>query len=386
MLTDTVRPFTPFALEREMSRWEKKVTYNISESGVWPITLRELICDDSFLNELLDTPLDYPHVQGRPLLRERIAALYQGTASPENVLVTVGGAGANFAMLTSLLQPGDEAVFMTPNYLQLWGIARNLGVETRTFPLLAEDGWRLDTAELRRAISPNTRIVSVCNPNNPTGQVLSEGEMDAIIEAAAEVGAWLLADEVYRGAERVSESTTPSFWGRYERVIACGSLSKAYGLPGLRLGWVLAPPDILEECAARQDYTTITAGMLANHLAEYALEPENLSRIQQRTRHLLQEGYATLEEWGREQGERFTWVPPQAGAIAFIRYQPPVRSEEFILRLAEVESTYAAPGAHFGVEQHIRISYGLPPTFLREALDRIGKVSHSFEQKSAGHH
>ena len=374
---DKLHTFTPFALEREMSRWEKKVEYNISESGVWPITLRELVTDDAFLAELLDTPLDYPHAQGRPLLRERIAALYEG-AAPENTLVTVGGAGANFAMLTSLLQPGDEAVFMAPNYLQLWGIARNLGAETRTFSLLDEDRWRLDTAGLRRAITPNTRVVCVCNPNNPTGRVLNESEMEAIVEATAEVGAWLLADEVYRGAERESKSITPSFWGRYERVIACGSLSKAYGLPGLRLGWVLAPPDIVEDCAARQDYTTITASMLANHLAEYALAPENLSRIRQRTRRLLREGYAALEEWGVEQDACFTWLPPQAGAIVFLRYKPTVRSEEFVRRLAETESTYAAPGAHFGVEQHIRISYGLPPTFLRKALDCVGRVASSF--------
>ena len=377
MRLDTHRTFTPFALEREMSRWEKQVEYNISESGVWPITLRELVNDDGFLDELLDTPLDYPHAQGRPLLRERVAALYDG-ATPENTLMTVGGAGANFLMLTSLLQPGDEAVFMTPNYLQLWGIARNLGAETRTFPLLDEDNWRLDIAGLRRAITPNTRVVCVCNPNNPTGRVLSESEMDAIVEATAQVGAWLLADEVYRGAERESQNITPSFWGRYERVIACGSLSKAYGLPGLRLGWVLAPPDIVEACAARQDYTTITASMLANHLAEYALAPDNLFRIRQRTRRFLREGYTVLEEWGAEQGGRFVWLPPQAGAIAFLRYQPAVRSEEFVRRLAETESTYAAPGAHFGVEQHIRISYGLPPAFLRKALDRVGHVAASF--------
>ena len=171
---------------------------------------------------------------------------------------------------------------------------------------------------------------------------------------------------------------TPSFWGKYDRVIVCGSLSKAYGLPGLRLGWVVAPTDMIEECAARQDYSTISAGMLSNLLAEYALQPETLSRIRMRTRNLLQEGHSTLEDWGNEQKGKFSWVPPQAGAIAFLRYQPNVRSEDFVQRLAAVESAYAAPGAHFGVEQHIRISYGLPPEFLRNALERVSKVADSF--------
>ena len=378
MLNDKTRQFIPFALEREMSRWEKIVSYNISESGVWPITLKELITDEDFLIQILDTPLDYPHVQGRPLLRERIARQYDRPASSENVLVTVGGSGANYAILTTILQPGDQAVFMTPNYLQLWGIAHNFGVETQTFSLLEEDNWRLDIDELKRAVTDKTKVICICNPNNPTGQILRKSEMGAVIEEAARVGAWIIADEVYRGAERGKEDITPSFWGKYDRVIVCGSLSKAYGLPGLRLGWVVAPTDIIEECAARQDYTTITAGMLPNLLAEYALQPETLSRIRIRTRNLLQEGYSTLEEWGNEHKGRFSWVSPQAGAIAFLRYKPNVRSEDFVHRLAKIESTYAAPGAHFGVEQHIRISYGLPPEFLQNALNRVGKVADYF--------
>lgn len=377
MNQQAVQPFIPFALEREMSRWEKRVDYNISESGVWPITLRELIQDDATFEKLLDTPLDYPHVYGRPLLRERIAALYDGAAA-ENVLVTVGGAGANFILLNALLQPGDEAAFMTPNYLQLWGIAQNRGIETRTFTLQEEDEWRLDIPSLRRAVNANTRLICVCNPNNPTGRVLSEAEMDAIVAVAQQVGATILADEVYRGAERESKQITPSFWGRYEKVVAIGSLSKAYGLPGLRLGWVLAAPAVIEACAARQDYTTITAGMLPNHLAEYALAPANLARIRQRTRALLREGYTVLEAWGAEQNGRFRWVPPQAGAITFLRYSPAVPSEQFARQLAEVESAYAAPGAHFGIEQHLRINYGLPPDFLRAGLQRVARAAAVF--------
>ncbi len=367
------RSFIPFALEREMSRWEKKVEYNISESGVYPMSLRELILDEDYLTDLLDTRLDYPHANGLPILRERIAALYEG-ATAENVIITVGGAQANYTILNALLEADDPIAVMMPNYLQLWGSAQNIGAQMSTFNLDSEDDWQLDLPGLRRAISPDTRLVCVCNPNNPTGHVLKRAEMRAICEAVEDTQAWLLVDEVYRGAERLSDTVTPSFWGQTERVVITGSLSKAFGLPGLRLGWLVAPPEIIEKCWAHQDYITICATMLANHLAAYALEPTNLTRIRQRTRTLLQSGYATLEEWGKEQGGRFAWVPPDAGAIVSLRYSSPLASEEYARQLANRESTYAAPGAHFGIEQHLRISYGLPPDYLREALDRVARI------------
>ena len=202
--------FQPFDMERMMSKWENVVEYNLSESGVHPVTVRELLGDPTLVEELLDTELNYPQANGSVELREHIAALYPG-ATPDNVLVTVGCAEANFITLQTLLAAGDEMVTMLPNYMQIWGIGHNYGFRVRAFHLQEERGWAPDLDELNEVVTEKTKLIAVCNPNNPTGYILTQEEMDAIVAAAERVGAWLLADEVYSGAERLSDTQTPSF-------------------------------------------------------------------------------------------------------------------------------------------------------------------------------
>ena len=215
-----------------------------------PVLLRELLdLAGGGMDALLDTPLNYPEVNGDQALRERIAALYEG-AGPENVLVTVGASEANYLLANTLLEPGDELAVMRPTYVQVEGAARNRGTVVRTFALDEERGWALDTDALDAAINERTKVVAVVNPNNPTGKILTEAEMDAIVRAAERVGAWLIADEVYGGAERERNDETPSFFGRYDKVIGVNSLSKAYGLPGLRLGWIVAPEEMNHQTLA----------------------------------------------------------------------------------------------------------------------------------------
>ena len=362
--------FIPFDLERGMSLWEQVVEYNLSESGVHPLLVRELLEDPTLEEDLLTTPLNYPHADGLPVLRERIAALYPG-AIAENVLVTTGAAQANYCSTHAVLGPGDELAYMLPNYMQIWGVAQNLGAKVHTFSLKEELDWAVDLEALERAVSPQTKLIAVCNPNNPSGHIMSDEEMEAVIEAADRVGAWLLADEVYAGAERVREEITPTFYGRYDKVLAVGSMSKAYGLPGLRIGWVVAPPEMTQAIWARQDYVTICASMLANKLAAHALKPEVHARLIQRTRTYIRKGYAVFERWWEEHGEIFSLVPPQAAAIAFVRYNIDVNSSALIDRLVREKSTYVVPGDHFGIDHHLRISYGLPEAYLQEGLDRI---------------
>ena len=362
--------FIPFDLERGMSLWEQVVEYNLSESGVHPLLVRELLEDPTLEEDLLTTPLNYPHADGLPVLRERIAALYPG-AIAENVLVTTGAAQANYCSTHAVLGPGDELAYMLPNYMQIWGVAQNLGAKVHTFSLKEELDWAVDLEALERAVSPQTKLIAVCNPNNPSGHIMSDEEMEAVIEAADRVGAWLLADEVYAGAERVREEITPTFYGRYDKVLAVGSMSKAYGLPGLRIGWVVAPPEMTQAIWARQDYVTICAAMLANKLAAHALKPEVHARLIQRTRTYIRKGYAVFERWWEEHGEIFSLVPPQAAAIAFVRYNVDVNSSALIDRLVREKSTYVVPGDHFGIDHHLRISYGLPEAYLQEGLDRI---------------
>jgi aspartate/methionine/tyrosine aminotransferase len=362
--------FQPFELERIMSEWEQVVDYNLSESGAHPAALRQLLGAGLTVEELLATELNYPQVDGTLELRERIAALYPG-AGPDNVLVTVGCAEANFITVETVLQPGDEMVVMVPNYMQIWGIGRNRGCRVKTFHLREEQGWAPDLGELNGVVTGETKLIAVCNPNNPTGAILSEEEMESIVGIAERAGAWLLADEVYSGAERLTDVQTPSFWGRYDKVLALNSLSKAYGLPGLRIGWVVAPTSIRDDIWRRHEYTTISATMLANKLAAAALSPQIRLRLIQRVRDYIRTGFSIFAEWLEQHQGTFSLVPPQAAAIAFPRYHLDVDSVDLVERLIREKSVLVGAGTHFGIDHHLRISFGLPPDYLRPALDRV---------------
>jgi len=365
--------FQPFVMERLLSKWENQVEYNLSESGVHPASVRELIPEPEQVEQLLSTKLFYSQANGIPELRERIAALYPGATS-ENVLVTVGCIEANLLSLQTLVEPGDEIAVMTPNYLQVWGAAQNLGMVVRTFDLSSDRKWELDVDSLSHAVTDRTKLIAVCNPNNPTGHIMSSAEMDAVVAAADRVGAWILADEVYSGAERLTDEQTPSFWGRYDKVFANNSLSKACGLPGLRVGWIVGPPTEVDEAWARHEYLTISVATLSNQLAAVALSPEVRSKLLQRTRDYIRRGYTIFEEWMQSHGDLLSIVPPGAAAIAFPRYELEVNSTTFVERLIKEKSVLVAPGDHFNVDRHLRISFGLPPEYVRGGLERIHQL------------
>lgn len=365
--------FQPFVMERLLSKWENQVEYNLSESGVHPASVRELIPEPEQVEQLLSTKLFYSQANGIPELRERIAALYPGATS-ENVLVTVGCIEANLLSLQTLVEPGDEIAVMTPNYLQVWGAAQNLGMVVRTFDLSSDRKWELDDDSLSHAVTDRTKLIAVCNPNNPTGHIMSSAEMDAVVAAADRVGAWILADEVYSGAERLTDEQTPSFWGRYDKVFANNSLSKACGLPGLRVGWIIGPPTEVDEAWARHEYLTISVATLSNQLAAVALSPEVRSKLLQRTRDYIRRGYTIFEEWMQSHGDLLSIVPPGAAAIAFPRYELEVNSTTFVERLIKEKSVLVAPGDHFNVDRHLRISFGLPPEYVRGGLERIHQL------------
>ncbi len=361
-------------MERMMSKLENEVDYNLSESGVHPVLLSELLDNDSKrIEALLATELNYPHANGTPELRENIAALYIG-ARPNNVLVTVGAIEANYLAIRTLLSEGDEIVVMLPNYMQIWGIAKNHGLDVKTFNLVEKDGWAPDLEELESVVTEKTKLIAICNPNNPTGRILAEQEMKWIIDIAARSGAWILADEVYTGAERTVDEETQSFYSRYDKVIAIGSMSKAYGLPGLRTGWAVGPEDVIDEMWARHEYLAISATMLSNKLTALALSPEVRPKLIARTRKLIREGYPVLQEWMENQEGLFSLTPPEAAAIAFVRYNLDINSTEFVERLYKEKSVLIVPGDHFGLDQHVRISFGLPHNYLNAALDRIREM------------
>ncbi len=364
--------FVRFDLERLLSTWENRVEYNLSESGVHPMTLRELLGSDGALLALGDVALRYPQSNGTGELRERIAALYPG-AHPENVLVTVGAIQANFAALVAFTEPGDRVAVMQPNYQQFRGLVQNLGRRLSTFSLQPERDWRLDLSGLTSAASPPTTFLAVVNPNNPTGRVLSQTERRAIVEAAAANDAWLLADEVYAGVERSTDVPTASFYGEYEKVLAVNSMSKSYGLPGLRIGWVVGPEFAIERLWAWQDYVTISATTLANALAAAALDPAVRTRILARSRSLARRGFEIVADWAARRDD-VSVAAPDAAAICFVKYRRAMSSTELAMRLIETQSVLVAPGDLFGFDGYLRVGFGLPEAYLKEGLCRIGNL------------
>lgn len=365
--------FEIFRMERWQSTFEHEVLFNLSESGVEPIRLAELLeLTDMSVDELLSISLEYNHSRGTPLLRERISSLYPG-ATPADVLVTNGGAEANYILTWSLFEPGDEIVFMTPNYMQIGSLARNFGVEVNYWPLLEDREWQPDPAALDELVGDRTRAIMVTNPNNPTGSILAEATMDAVVAAAERVGAWIIADEIYRGAELDGDETA-TFWGRSDRVLITSGLSKAYGLPGLRLGWTIVPEHLVEDLWAHKDFTTIAMGTLSDRLAIAALHEDVRPEIRQRTRGILRNNWAIMESWLAHRSAAFNWIPPRAGAIVYVRYDLPLDSLELAERLRTEADCLIVPGAHFEMEPYMRLGFGPEPEKLTKALERCASV------------
>lgn len=375
-----------FDMERTQSLYENEVRYNLSESGVQPLSIAELIGDAGAA--LLAQPLKYPESNGSRLLRERISLMYRG-ASAENVLVTNGTSEANYTALWKLLGPHDRAAVMIPSYLQTNGLARAYGARADAYRLVerTDDGaprWELDVDSLRKAVGKRTRVVVVTNPNNPTGAVLTSEEMDAVVAAARSAGAWILADEVYRGAELEGDSECPTFWGRYPRVLVTSGLSKAYGLPGLRIGWIAGPAKTVAELWGYQDYTTLTPSMLSDRLAREALEPVRRRSLLARTRAIVRRQLPMVLDWAAARRDHLGVIPPRAGAISLLSYRLAIPSVRLFDRLRLEESVLITPGAHFGIGRFMRVGYGYDPNVLREGLDRLGAWLDRFRESSGG--
>ena len=367
-----------FAMERMQSTWENLVDYNLSESGVHPMRLEELVEDPADRAGLLGQELVYPQSNGTIELRERVAAMYPG-ATADHVEVTNGGSEANFVTMWHLVEPGDEVVSMVPNYGQTLGLAEAFGATLKPWALrLSADGkrWHTDIEALRRLVTDRTRLIILCNPNNPTGARIPAADLDGICEVARSVGAWVLSDEIYRGAE-LDGVETPSVWGRYERVIVTSGLSKAYGLPGLRIGWIVSSPQLVASTWGCHDYTTIGPGTLSDRLARVALQPAMRAKILARTRRILLTNLPVITGWLDAHAERFSYALPDAGAIVYMRYHDAINSTELVNRLRVEKSLLIVPGDHFGMDGYLRIGFGSETRYLRDGLDRLDHLLRS---------
>lgn len=351
-----------FVMERTQCLFENEVEFNLSESGVSPLSLGELLPEAADRARLDGEPLRYPHSTGRERLRNNIAE-FHGLSGSDGVTVTNGGSEANFTTLWGLVGKKDRVAFMIPNYLQGMGLGNAYGrrVDTYRLALQRDDSdtpqWRLDVDSLKKAVKRTTKVIVVTNPNNPTGAVLTEAEMDAIVAAADRVGAWILSDEIYRGAE-ISGPLSPTFAGRYDKVVVTGGLSKAFALPGLRTGWIVAPPKLIRHLCQYHDYLTLTPSFLSDYLADIVMQPARRDQVLERTGQIIRANLPQVEKWIESHHDIFDYAPPQAGAIVTLRYRLPIASETLFNRFRKDQSVLITPGAHFGIGKYIRIGFG----------------------------
>jgi aspartate/methionine/tyrosine aminotransferase len=361
-----------FDQERWQCEYENVVDYNLSESSVHSLTAKELLENDNEIGRILDVPLGYTQAEGTRELRSAIAATYRGL-SPENVMVTNGSSEANFAAAWHLFQKGDELVLMVPNYAQVWGLAKNWGVKVRPLWLKEELGWQFDLEDLKKLISRKTKVVQVCNPNNPTGAVMADEQRKALLDIVKDAGAWLMSDEIYLGSEREG-NITQSLWDGYDRTLITNGLSKAYGLPGLRTGWLVGAPEAIDRIKPYRDYLTLSPSTLSDRLAQVALQPERRAKILARTRGIIRKNYPIVRDWLEVHGSLFSHIPPTAGAICYIKYGMKLNSSELAERLRREKSVLVVPGDHFSMDGYMRIGTGLPTDYLLKGLERVDEL------------
>jgi len=361
-----------FSIERIQSLYENTVDFNLSDSGVHPYSLRELLPPED-IEKMLDVGLGYGWTNGGTELRQSISNLYKDR-DEDNIIVTNGSAEANFLLVMALLNPGDELVVIVPNYLQIWGWAKALNVKVVEVPLREELGWQPNLDDLRSAVGPNTKMISYCSPNNPTGSVLPKETLLEIVKIARANDLYLHADEVYKGSE-LDGNEGESIADLYEKGISTNGLSKAMALPGLRVGWLCGPKDVIAQAWHCKDYTSITTSAVSEFVADIVVQPKKREEILQRSRDILNENVSLLGAWVAENSDNYSCLLPQAGGMAFLRYKMDINSTELVHNMRTERSIMMLPGDCYGMDGYIRIGVGAPKSHLVAGLTELAEFT-----------
>lgn len=377
-----------FALERWMTTYEVDVEYDIAESGIYPLTVNDLLDfvpaaeREQTLARLLDTRLGYSEAPGSLELRTLLANTYRDTG-PENILVTTGAIEANFLLFNVLLEPGDQVVAVHPAYQQLYSVPRAVGCDVSLWKLRPENGFRFDLDELESLVTPRTRAIVINTPHNPTGSILTTDEVRQVYALAESVGATVISDEAYRWLDLPGgEQLVPPTRDLGERGISVGTFSKPFGLPGLRIGWIAAPADIVAQCWAMRDYVSLSPGKLNDALAVLAFK--HREQIRERTRGIVQQNLQTIETWLKEHSSIVGWQPPRGGMLAMLEYDLDISSLDLANRLAEEYSVMLAPGSAFGYEHRLRVGLGQDPDVFKQGLERAAACFADLQASGVG--
>lgn len=367
-----------FAVEDWMNKYEMSATYNIAETCVDSLTIEELISIDGtnpadFFRSLYDKKLTYGHIEGSPEFRSMVSELYE-SVDPHRVLVMNGGIAANFLVFYSLVKPGDHVISVHPTYQQIYEVPKSFGASVDLLHLKPENGFLPDLDELRSLVRENTKLICINNPNNPSGAIMERDVLEQIVEIARSCGAYLLCDEVYRNLLQDDDLIVPSVADLYEKGISTSSMSKALSLAGLRLGWIAAPQEVIEECIKHRDYTTISVGMLDDILAVHAMK--NYDLILKRNRKIIKDNLVILDEWVAQE-PAVTYVKPRAGTTAMLKYELPVSSVAFCEGLLKETGAFLTPGICFDMDGWVRIGYACETETLRQGLQKVSEYIRS---------
>ncbi|AAK41425.1 aminotransferase class I/II-fold pyridoxal phosphate-dependent enzyme [Saccharolobus solfataricus] len=344
--------YPEFCLERWQSLRDWRAKYVLSESGVEPLDLSEI--------QIPNVKLEYGHTKGLIKLRQLVSSFYPGKKE-EDVIITAGGAEANYVTVLSTIEPGDEVIVEMPNYMQIPGLLR--GINAKIKYIWLNDNFKLDLNELNEMVSKKTKAIVITNPNNPTGMALSESEIKGIVDIAEDNQVTIIADEVYRGSEH-DGNIRPSFIDLYDNAISTNSMSKVYGLPGIRIGWVVANKELVDKMWSIRDYTSISPSILGQEIAyNVLLEKE---KYMDRARRIGLNNIRLLERLISDIDVK--WVEPNATVLAYLKLNVK-NTYDFSARLFEKYSVLVNPGECFEMPGYVRIGLGSTNTeFLNEAL------------------
>ena len=362
-----------FGVEMWMNEWETKCEFNLAETCVESLTIDQLFQitgkNKKDLSEILSLKMTYGEIKGSDRLRKAIAALYE-KQTLENVLVTHGTIGANMLVHKTLVDSGDRVVSIVPTYQQHFSIPKSIGADVHFLKLREENNWLPDLDELKRLVFPETKLIALTNPNNPTGSLIDKEMLKEIAEIANTTDSWILCDEVYRGTDQHGSGMTASIADIYEKGISTAGMSKAYSLAGLRLGWVAAPNSVIEDVMIHRDYDTISVGMIDDYLATIALE--SVDRLLERSHEITRGNLSYLSSW--VDGEKkLSWVKPNSGTTALIKIELPIKSYDFCVKLLQNTGVMFTPGAAMGMEGFIRVGYANNPEVLKIGLSRVSE-------------
>jgi aspartate/methionine/tyrosine aminotransferase len=367
----------PFLLERWMTRHETHVRYDIAESGILPLSTDDLLAFESDDERaatraaLLALPLGYSEARGTEQLRSLLASTY-ARGDADHILVTTGAIEANFLLFNQLLEPGDHVIAPYPAYQQLYTVPKAIGCDVSLWTVGPETGYRYDVDALERLVRPRTRVIIVNTPHNPTGAMLSPADAARVYALAESVGATVIGDEAYRWLEVPGgDAFAPPMFDAGPRGVSVGTLSKPFGLPGLRIGWIAGPADLVRACWGLRDYISLSPGKLNDALACLGLK--HREAIVARNRRIIQANLAAATTWIARRDAFLSWTPPRGGLLALVKYDLPLDSLELADRLATEWSVMLAPGSAFGYEHHLRLGVGQRPDVFAKGLEETGK-------------